>query len=133
MNRTFPAIVALFGTSSLLLVDSAIKGFLILLTATVAAVLLRRDSAATRHLVWLVAIVAMLIIPVFSALLPQWRVLPAWAGIPHESPAVQVPIPAAAMPRRVTAADRVDVILRRKWRTLRKWPSVWGWSGWFTA
>ncbi|MHB0957581.1 MAG: M56 family metallopeptidase [Pirellulaceae bacterium] len=110
MNRTFPAMVALFGTSSLLLVDSAIKGFLILLSAAVAAMLLRRDSAATRHLVWLVAIVAMLIIPVFSALLPQWQVLPAWMGMAHESPVMHAPIPGAAMPRRVTAADPVDVL-----------------------
>ena len=47
----------------------------------VAAVMLRRDSAATRHLVWLLAIVAMLVVPVLSAMLPQWRVLPEWAGI----------------------------------------------------
>ncbi len=110
MNRTFPAIVALFGTSSLLLVDSAIKGFPILLSAAVAAMLLRRDSAATRHLVWLVAIVAMLIIPVFSALLPQWRVLPTWVGLSHESPAMHVTIPTAAIPQQVTVADPVDVI-----------------------
>jgi hypothetical protein len=45
------------------------------------AILLRRDSAATRHLVWLLAIVALLAVPLLSAMLPQWRVLPEWASI----------------------------------------------------
>ena len=50
------------------------------MVAAVAAMILRRDSAATRHLVWLLAIVAMLVVPVLSAMLPRWRVLPDWAG-----------------------------------------------------
>ena len=33
--------------------------------------ILRRDSAATRHLVWLLAMVAMLVVPVLSAMLPR--------------------------------------------------------------
>ena len=53
--------------------------------AAIAAMFLRRDSAATRHLVWLLAIVAMLVVPVLSAMLPQWRVLPQWAGIAPET------------------------------------------------
>ena len=74
MNRTVTSNALVFGTPSLLLLDSAIKGGVILAVAACVAVLLKRDSAATRHLVWLVAIVAMLVIPVFSAMLPQWRV-----------------------------------------------------------
>ena len=60
MNRTLLSVGVVFGTSSLLLVDSAIKGAVILALAAFAAVLLRRDSAATRHLVWLVAIAMIL-------------------------------------------------------------------------
>jgi len=41
---------------------------------------LRRDSAAQRHLVWLLALGSTLLWPLFSALLPAWRVLPHWAG-----------------------------------------------------
>lgn len=87
MNRTFLSLAAVFSTSSLLLVDSAVKGAAILMLATVVTMLLRRDSSATRHLVWLVAIVAILVVPVFSMLLPQWQILPAWAAIPFETPA----------------------------------------------
>jgi beta-lactamase regulating signal transducer with metallopeptidase domain len=65
----------------LLLIDSAIKGAVLLLFATGVMFFLRRDSAATRHQVWLVAIVAMLMVPPLSAWLPQWRVLPQWASI----------------------------------------------------
>jgi len=82
MNRTIIMIAGMFSASSLLLADSAIKGIALMLLAVVAALALRRDSAATRHLVWLLAMVAMLVVPVLSAMLPQWRVLPEWAGTP---------------------------------------------------
>ena len=81
MNRTFLPIAVVFSGSTLLLIDSTINAALLLLVAGLVAFMLRRDSAATRHLIWLVAIVAMLAVPVFSAILPQWRVLPAWAVI----------------------------------------------------
>lgn len=81
MNRMILVVAGMFSASSLLLVDSAIKGTALLVLASITAMILRRDSAATRHLVWLLAMVAMLAVPVLSAMLPQWRVLPGWAGI----------------------------------------------------
>lgn len=84
MNRFFLLITIAFSASSLLLVDSAVKGALLLVFAATVALMLRRDSGATRHLVWLVAIVAMLFVPVLSALLPQWSVLPGWVTLPSE-------------------------------------------------
>lgn len=90
MNRLSILVGAALGASSLLLIDSAIKGAAVLLIATVVVLLLRRDSAATRHFVWLVAIVGLLVVPVFSAVLPQWRVLPAWATISTLPPVADV-------------------------------------------
>src|SRR5438067_10905123 len=81
MNRTILMIAGVFGASNLLLIDSALKGTALLLLAAGLAMILRRDSAATRHLVWLLAIVALLLVPVLSAMLPQWRVLPEWAAV----------------------------------------------------
>jgi len=81
MNRMSLPIAVAFSGSTLLLIDSTIKAALLLAVAGLVALILRRDSAATRHLVWLVAIVAMLAVPVFSSMLPQWRVLPAWAVV----------------------------------------------------
>src|SRR5713101_4319402 len=98
MNRTILTVAGVFSASSLLLVDSAVKGTALLVLAAVAAMILRRDSAATRHLVWLLAIVAMLIVPVLSAMLPQWRVLPEWAGISPEPVVVDTNPPSIARP-----------------------------------
>jgi beta-lactamase regulating signal transducer with metallopeptidase domain len=87
--------------ASFLLFDSAVKGTALLLVAGAAAVVLKRDSAATRHLVWLVAIVGLLLTPLLSALLPGWRVLPAWADIS----ATTVAADASASPE-ISPADR---------------------------
>jgi beta-lactamase regulating signal transducer with metallopeptidase domain len=84
MNRTLLTFAGVFSASSLLLVDSAVKGAALLVLAAVAVTILRRDSAATRHLVWLLAIVALLVVPALSALLPQWRVLPEWTSLSSE-------------------------------------------------
>src|SRR6267142_5981346 len=101
MNRTILTVPGVFSTSSLLLVDSAVKGTALLVLAAIATLILRRDSAATRHLVWLLALVAMLVVPVLSALLPQWRVLPEWAGISPE------PVVATSPPSMIGPADGV--------------------------
>lgn len=82
MNRTILMVAGVTSASSLLLVDSAVKGTALLALAALAAIMLRRDSAATRHLVWLLTMVALLAVPVLSAMLPEWRVLPEWASIP---------------------------------------------------
>ncbi|QEG38177.1 M56 family metallopeptidase [Roseimaritima ulvae] len=74
-------VVSAFSASGWWLVDAAIKGAALLVMAATVALALRRDSAATRHWVWFVAIVALLLVPWMSVLLPQWRVLPAWATI----------------------------------------------------
>ena len=64
-----------------LLVDSALKGAALLTLAGLLALALRRASAAARHLVWLIALAALLMLPMMSAMLPGWRVLPAWTSI----------------------------------------------------
>ncbi len=98
MNRTIIMAAGVFSASSLLLVDSAVKGTALLVLAAIAAMILRRDSAATRHLVWLLAIVAMLVVPVLSAMLPQWRVLPEWAEVLPEPAVVVISPPANPRP-----------------------------------
>lgn len=102
------------GASGLLLflADAAVKGTALLALAAIAAAALRRDSAATRHLVWLVAVVALLVVPALSAVLPGWRVLPGWAAVPPE-PAVVRPtaaaIPAPAAPATPPTATDIEV------------------------
>jgi beta-lactamase regulating signal transducer with metallopeptidase domain len=59
---------------SLFLIDSVIKVSILLAAAGVVTTLLRRSSAASRHLVWTVALLAALALPALSGALPRWRV-----------------------------------------------------------
>jgi N-acetylmuramoyl-L-alanine amidase/beta-lactamase regulating signal transducer with metallopeptidase domain len=56
-----------------------VKTTLLLLTAGAACYALRRASAATRHLVWSVALGGVLLVPILSLSLPQWKV--AWSHV----------------------------------------------------
>lgn len=85
MNSFLSSALNSLDTSGLWLVDSAIKCSALLLIAGLVAQVMRRDSAAARHIVWLVAIVAVLCVPLLSAALPSWRVLPAWASMTRTS------------------------------------------------
>lgn len=62
--------------------DSALKGSVLLLLVAVAVTSIRNVSAAARHLVWMIGIIGLLLLPLFSAVLPGWRVLPSWARLP---------------------------------------------------
>ena len=57
-----------------LLATTAIKSLFVLLLAGIAAVVLRRASAAARHLVWSVAIFGLLILPVVSLFPARWQI-----------------------------------------------------------
>lgn len=104
MNRTILLIGGLFSAPSVLLVDSAVKGTALLILSWIAAVMLRRDSAAARHLVWLLAIVALLAVPFLSAMLPQWQILPEWTNISPAPPVVAPrPLTKEARPAHVQA------------------------------
>jgi beta-lactamase regulating signal transducer with metallopeptidase domain len=56
-----------------LLLDSAIKGVLILALGGAAAVLLRRASAAARHLAWAIALGGLCLLPALAVIGPRWR------------------------------------------------------------
>jgi beta-lactamase regulating signal transducer with metallopeptidase domain len=85
---------------------AAVRGAPLLLIAGVAALGWRRSSAAARHLVWLVAIAAMLVLPLLSASLPAWRValLP-----PPEVEAAAVEQPIVSLPEAISPS-MVDVV-----------------------
>lgn len=56
------------------LIDAAIKGAVVLAAAGLLVALLRRAPAAARHLVWCLALLALVVLPVLSAVLPGWQV-----------------------------------------------------------
>lgn len=82
-----------------LLLDIAAKGLAILAIVGVAAWLLRRSSAALRHLVWSLGTLSLALVPLLSLVLPQLQipVLPSWAkpaiDAPHSD--AQPPTPTA--------------------------------------
>lgn len=103
MNRILLSFAAVASVSGpLLLVDSAFKGAAVLSLAAVVVLILRRHSAASRHLVWLAAFLALLAVPICSVVLPRWQALPAWASLTHDQPNDVVtdiaPVPAPNVP-----------------------------------
>src|SRR5213596_943661 len=57
-----------------ILADAFLKATVILILAGVVTLLLRRSAASLRHLVWTLACGAVVVLPLASALLPNWRV-----------------------------------------------------------
>lgn len=53
--------------------DSAIKGVVLLMAAWGLSRMLRSQAASVRHLLWLAAMMGLVLLPVFSAGLPAWR------------------------------------------------------------
>src|ERR1044072_2059307 len=57
-----------------ILLSTSLKGVLILIIAAALSFALRKASAASRHLVWSLAIASLLALPVLSFGLPSWQV-----------------------------------------------------------
>ena len=95
----------------------------LLLTAAaiVQALLGRRRSAATRHLVWTLAVVGVLILPMLSAVMPRWEAvrLPASTvpgGTPllgSAGPADMTPVPVGGVPNAASPAVAIPVVQSR--------------------
>ncbi|MGB2714656.1 MAG: M56 family metallopeptidase, partial [Vicinamibacterales bacterium] len=62
-----------FPSTWLPLADSILKASLVLMSAAVATHILRRASAALRHLIWTIALVSALLMPMLSLALPRWQ------------------------------------------------------------
>ena len=91
MNRLISLFLAAGGLVVFPLVDSAIKGTIVLLLAGFVCLALRRDSAATRHFVWTMAICLLIAMPFLSLVLPEWQVLPSWMNSDEPTVATSSP------------------------------------------
>ena len=83
-----------------ILLDGAIKGVAILSLTALATLAMRRSSAAARHLVWFLGTLSLLILPLLSAALPGWYILPRWTmntPVPVQQSAVTTLSPAPAI------------------------------------
>jgi beta-lactamase regulating signal transducer with metallopeptidase domain len=72
------------------LIDAALKGAILVAIAALAAYMLRKRSAASRHAAWTAAVIGHLAIPVLVLFLPAWTlpVLPAASWMRAESAAI---------------------------------------------
>lgn len=95
--------------------DIAAKGFLLLAATSLMVAGMRSASAATRHMVWLIALVALAALPAMKGVLPAWsppgsatliRALPA--GARGEAP--PPPASAAVADRSVASSPRNSAI-----------------------
>jgi beta-lactamase regulating signal transducer with metallopeptidase domain len=77
--------------------DAAVRGTFIILAALGATALMRRTSASARHLVWLAALTALMLLPIARRFVPEWRVLPTMPTAVLVSPAVD-PAPRLGAP-----------------------------------
>jgi beta-lactamase regulating signal transducer with metallopeptidase domain len=119
---------ALFGA----VLDAAVRGTFILLAALGATALMRNASAAARHLVWMAALTALLLLPIARGFVPEWRVLPpvpATVLAPSvadpaprtATPSVNVPDKASSMTEAPVPVDRSapqPIRLPADWKTL---------------
>ena len=62
------------GAALLPVIDAIAKATIVFATAGLLSVVLRRASAAARHLIWTLALLSALVLPVFSIALPKWEV-----------------------------------------------------------
>ena len=72
--------------------DAVAKATVLLATAALLTTVLRRSSAATRHLVWTCALLATVALPVLSLALPRWQMpIVTIAAPPTSAPAADQP------------------------------------------
>ena len=117
------------------LADAVVKASLILLAAALTSLILRRASAALRHLVWTLALCSALLLPVVSLALPKWQLQLVTIAPPApsvESPvAVAAPFPAVEAPRpgragtaKTGTAPAVPTVARAAWLPSISWQSA---------
>ena len=142
-----------------LLAGTALKSLMVLAVAGWATWLMRRAVPATRHLVWLLALVSLLVLPVLAFIVPHWNVLPVWsnplgrdalsgtikvrvaspapATQPSVTPESRTPPSVAALPSTTEpppldslfAAPEADRFVEVKALSLPSWLTIWIWTG----
>ncbi len=125
-SAAYPLALAAWPAVVLPLVDTAIKGFVLLLFTAVGIMTLRRASASLRHLIWVSAMAGLLFLPVLSLVLPRWEVLPVGldesaVALTKSGPPVESVFPWRTeetfqqAPEEAMHAEPAPISLRRSW------------------
>lgn len=67
-------------TAPSVIIDSLLKGVLLLSLAFLAALILRRSPPNLRHRIWILALTVICLLPLTSLVLPQWKIILIDAG-----------------------------------------------------
>src|SRR5262245_47998243 len=76
--------------AALVIVDSLLKGLVLLSLAWLAAFILRRSSSSLRHRLWIVALACTCILPLASMIEPRWKIILIDAGSRSQTTEVSV-------------------------------------------
>jgi HEAT repeat protein/beta-lactamase regulating signal transducer with metallopeptidase domain len=100
------------GAAWLPLADAILKATLLFATAGLVSLVLRKATAAARHLVWTLALVSAMALPVLSLALPRWQLpivtLASSAGTDSQALPALTPEPATPISDRQAPARRSD-------------------------
>jgi beta-lactamase regulating signal transducer with metallopeptidase domain len=87
--------------------DAALKSFVVFAVAGVVCLGLRRASAASRHLVWFLAVVSLLVMPLISPMLPSWN-RAVWSVAVNQSSANEMSLMLVLAPARDVALPPLE-------------------------
>jgi len=82
-----------------ILFDAAFKGAILLSATMLLSLLLRRAAAATRHLIWSLALIGVLALPLLSFIIPQWNVPLVPQILPSSESLQRLPGPEFRLPK----------------------------------
>ena len=108
------------GGAWLSIADAIAKATVVFATAGIISLALRRGSAASRHMVWTLALISVLVLPALSMALPRWQLalvtvnggvqLPAAAQLPASSVPLSADSGSAISPINVPRAPAKDAV-----------------------
>src|SRR4051812_4058912 len=105
MTLPFATAVSHFASAAMpILLEAGAKSLLILALASLVVLLLRRASAARRHLVWFGAVSSVALLPLLVGLLPGWHILSRWPLSSENRSSwetVRLEVPSIAAPREI--------------------------------
>jgi beta-lactamase regulating signal transducer with metallopeptidase domain len=91
MTMAFPSLPPAVDHFAPFLLNAAARSLILLAAIGLAAAALRRASAASRHWLWLLGMTGLLLLPIFSALLPAWTLLARPRAIHDAKPLALAP------------------------------------------
>src|SRR3954467_9839130 len=94
-------------TKATSILDASIKSILVMALAAGLILAFRRASAATRHSIWFASLAALLLLPIFSLIVPAWQ-KPLWVLSTSVSPANEISLSIELEPTAVSQDLKVN-------------------------